>query len=95
MFRKDSISKNSRDCCRQVATTAIELMALFGVKDSQTEQENLSHFASVFNSKQGEKLLLLVKNQYKDKPSDTMLFMKAILFLMWGSIKDGEKKLSH
>ena len=76
-----------------MATTAIELMALSGVQDSQTEHENLSLFVSVSNEQQGQNLRLLVKNYCSHQPSDTMLFMKGILTAMWANIKDiGKKK---
>ena len=79
-----------------MATTAIELMALFGVKDSNTEQKNLSYFASVSNSQHGEDLRLLV-GKYLDSSSasDTKLLMKGILTLMWANINDiGETNYS-
>ena len=71
-------------------------MALFGVKDSNTEEENLSHFASVSNSQHGENLRLLVR-KYLDNSSasDTKLLMKGILTLMWATINDiGETNYS-
>ena len=76
-----------------MAATAIELMTLFGVKDSNTEQENLSHFISISNSQHGEDLRLLVRKYWDNaSASDAALFMKGILTLMWANVKDiGEK----
>ena len=74
---------------RKVASTAIELMTLFGVKDSHTEQENLSLFASVSSSQHGQDMQQLVR-KYLDgsSASDPILMMKGVLPFMWGTITD-------
>ena len=76
-----------------MAATAIELMTLFGVKDSNTEQENLSHFISVSNTQHGKDMRLFVRKYWDNaSASDTTLLMNGILTLMWANIKDiGEK----
>ena len=76
-----------------MAATAIELMAYFGVKDSNSERDNLSHFASVSNSQHGEDLRLLVRKYWDNgSASDATLLMNGILTLMWANVKDiGEK----
>ena len=72
-----------------MAATAIQLMTFFGVKDSNTEQENLSYFISVSNTQHGEDLCLLVRKFWDNSStSDATLLMTGILSLMWAKIKD-------
>ena len=72
-----------------MAETAIEQMELFGVNDLRNKKDNLSLFALVSTSQQGEDLRDLVRKQlHQSSDSDPKLLIKGILILMWATIKD-------